>query len=189
MEQAQEELAVCQRIAQGERHLFAKLIDTYSGLVAGVIAAQGVGPAEVEDLAQVVFINAYKGIAGFRGDSKLSSWLYRIALNVARGHLKRLAQRPAPASVEEQAESGQQPADLRAATPAQHTQDRALTAALSQLTEPQRVCISLYYFEELSYEEIAAGTGYLLNTVRTHIRRGKLRLAELLDESLLGEER
>jgi RNA polymerase sigma-70 factor (ECF subfamily) len=188
MEQAQDELSVCRRIAQGERHLFAKLIDSYSSLVAGAIAAQGVATADVEDLAQLAFINAYKGIAGFRGDAKLSSWLYRIAVNVARGHLKRLAQRPSAASVEEQAELGQQPADLRAATAAQHAQDTALAAALAQLTEAQRVCISLYYFEELSYEEIAAGTGYLLNTVRTHIRRGKLRLAELLDESLLGEE-
>jgi RNA polymerase sigma-70 factor (ECF subfamily) len=143
----------------------------------------------VEDLAQLTFINAYKGIAGFRGESRLSSWLYRIAVNVARGHLKRLAQRPTAASVEEQAELGQQPADARAAAAQQHAQDRALAAALAQLTEPQRVCIGLYYFEELSYEEIAAATGYLLNTVRTHIRRGKLKLAELLDESLLGAER
>jgi len=188
VEQAQDELSLCRRIAQGERHLFAKLIDSYSGLVAGAIAAQGITGSEVEDLAQLTFINAYKGIAGFRGDSRLSSWLYRIAVNVARGHLKRLVLRPVAASVEEQAEAGQQPTDLRAGAADQHVQDRALAAALIQLTEPQRVCIGLYYFEELSYEEIAAATGYVLNTVRTHIRRGKLRLAELLDESLLGDE-
>jgi RNA polymerase sigma-70 factor (ECF subfamily) len=162
VEQAQDELALCRRIAQG---------------VVG---------SDVEDLAQQTFINAYKGIAGFRGDSKLSSWLYRIAINIARGHLKRAALRPAVDSVEQQAEAGTQPVDLRGNRSLEHAQDRALGAALAQLTEAQRVCISLYYFEELSYEEIADASGYNLNTVRTHIRRGKMKLAELLDESLLG---
>jgi RNA polymerase sigma-70 factor (ECF subfamily) len=186
VEQAQDELALCRRITQGERHLFGKLIDSYSSLVAGAIAAQGVSPADVEDLAQQTFINAYKGLAGFRGDSKLSSWLYRIALNIARGHLKRQAQRPALDSVEAQAETGSLPLDTREGSAKEHVQDRALSSALAQLTEPQRICINLYYFEELSYEEIAEASGYNLNTVRTHIRRGKMKLAELLDESLLG---
>jgi RNA polymerase sigma factor (sigma-70 family) len=66
-----------------------------------------------------------------------------------------------------------------------HVHDTALAGALTQLTEPQRSCIGLYYFEELNYEEIAEATGFMLNSVRTHIRRGKLKLAELLDESLL----
>jgi RNA polymerase sigma-70 factor (ECF subfamily) len=186
VEQAQEELSLCRRIALGERHLFARLVDSYSGLIAGALAAQGIPPAEIEDLAQLTFINAYKGIAGFRGESRLSSWLYRIAVNVARAHQKRQAVRPVALSMEEQAEAGYLPPDSRQPAAAEHAQDRALSAALAQLTEPQRICLGLYYFEELSYEEIAVATGYLLNTVRTHIRRGKLRLAELLDESLLA---
>ena len=186
VEVAQDELALCRRIAHGERHLFGKLVDDYGGLVAGAIATQGVDPSSVEDLAQQAFINAYKGIAGFRGESRLSSWLYRIAVNVARGYLKRLANRPSVSSVEEQAAAGQQPSDREAGRQAHHhAQHMALGGALGRLTQLQRLCISLYYFEELSYEEIAQATAQNLNTVRTHIRRGKLRLAELLDESLL----
>lgn len=186
VEQAQDELALCRRIAQGEQHLFAKIVDSYSGLVAGAIAAQGIAPGDIEDLAQQAFINAYRGLAGFRGDARLSSWLFRIAINVARGHLKRQSARPTSDSVEAQAESGQQAVDPASDRVQRHAQNRALDAALARLSQAQRVCISLYYFEELSYEEIAAASSYQLNTVRTHIRRGKLRLAELLDESLLG---
>src|SRR5688500_17238171 len=108
-----EELALCRRIAAGERHLFGQIVDAYAPLVAGVIAAQGAPPSDVEDLEQLAFINVYKGIAGFRGDARLSSWIYRIAANVARAHLKRRGQRPQPASVEEQLETGVQPIDQR----------------------------------------------------------------------------
>jgi RNA polymerase sigma-70 factor (ECF subfamily) len=160
--------------------------DRYSGLVAGAIAAQGVASSDVEDLTQQTFVNAYKGLAGFRGEAKLSSWLFRIALNTARGYLKRNAQRPAVDSIEQQAESGMLATAPDGADSTREVhQRRALETALGQLIAPQRLCLSLYYFEELSYEEIAEASGMNLNTVRTHIRRGKLRLAELLDESLL----
>jgi RNA polymerase sigma-70 factor (ECF subfamily) len=181
VERPVDELTLCRRIASGEQQLFGRIIDAYAGLVAGAIAAQGVDRADVEDLAQVALVNVYRGIAGFRGEAKLSSWIYRIAVNVARGHLKRLAGRPKAQSVEEALESGQQPTDERTGVAIDTVRNRALAQALAQLSEEQRVCLSLYYFEELAYEEIAEALRMNLNTVRTHIRRGKLRLAELLE--------
>ena len=186
VERLTDELALCRRIASGERHLFAQVIDRYAPLVAGAIAAQGVDRADIEDLAQSAFINAYKGLGGFRGEAKLSSWLYRIAMNVARQHLKRQASRPASVSVEEELETGHAPVDEQASHTGRETmQARALSTALRQLPEPQRVSLGLFYFEELSYEEISEVMRLNINTVRTHIRRGKMRLAELLDESVL----
>jgi len=186
MERPAEELALCRRIAGGEQQLFAVIVDRYSGLVAGVIAGQGVARGEIEDLAQDTFVNVYKGLAGFRGDSKLSSWIYRIAVNVARAHLKGSSRRRQDASVEESSEKGVVPADQRAARAEQSViRNRALAGAMAELTEEQRTALTLYYVEELSYEEIAEAMAKNLNTVRTHIRRGKARLAELLDESLL----
>jgi RNA polymerase sigma-70 factor (ECF subfamily) len=182
---AAEELALCRRIAGGERQLFGQLIDQYSGLVAGAISAQGVDAADIDDLAQQAFVNVFKGLHGFRGDARLSSWIYRIAMNVARAHLKRRAERPQPESVELAMESGQQPADTRAGAASEWTGQVALRQAMLRLPEVQRTALALFYFEELSYEEIAQALRLNLNTVRTHIRRGKQRLAGLLDESLL----
>jgi RNA polymerase sigma-70 factor (ECF subfamily) len=187
VDRARDELELCRRIAGGERHLFAQLIDRYSSLVAGAIAGSGVDRSDVEDLAQVAFVNVYRGIAGFRGDAKLSSWIYRIALNVARGHLKRQARRPLSTSVEEALAVGQQPEDQRTTAALSTVRNRALAQALSQLPERQRISLGLYYFEELTYEEIAEAMSLNLNTVRTQIRRGKQRLAELLDYSTLEE--
>ena len=182
-----DELALCRRIAAGERQLFGEIIDRYGSLVAGVVASQGVAAADVEDLAQLVFINAYKGLAGFRGDAKLSSWLYRIAVNTSRQHLKRQALRPTPYSVEEALETGRQPADQRQQAPDYVVRNRALAAALNRLPDSMRTALGLYYFEELSYEEIAEAMQMKLNTVRTQIYRGKQRLAQLLDEETLTD--
>jgi RNA polymerase sigma factor (sigma-70 family) len=185
-DQATDELNLCRRIARGEQQLFAQIIERYRGLVAGAIASQGVGPADVEDLAQLAFISAYKGLAGFRGEAKLSSWLYRIALNTARGYLKRQARRPLSTSVEEQLEAGQPPVDEQSGRfPASELRNRELAGALARLPEAQRVTLMLFYFDELSYEEIAEALRMNLNTVRTHIRRGKLRLTELLSAEAL----
>jgi RNA polymerase sigma-70 factor (ECF subfamily) len=183
---AAEELALCRRIAAGERHLFGRIVDQYSALVAGVIAAQGAQPADIEDLSQLAFVNVYKGLGGFRGEARLSSWIYRIACNVARAHLKRGSERPQPDSVEAALEVGVQPVDMRAAASDSWVENRALRNALLQLAEPQRVALALYYFEELSYEEIAEAMRMNLNTVRTHIRRGKQRLAGMLSEEDLA---
>jgi RNA polymerase sigma-70 factor (ECF subfamily) len=180
---APSELELCQRIARGEKHLFAQVIDTYSGLVASAIAAQGVERSEVEDLAQLAFINAYKGMAGFRGDAKLSSWLYRIATNVAKQHQKRRAVRPSVSSVEEAMESGRHPVDERGDTTRIAVRNRVLAAALGELPLRQRECLMLYYMEELTYEEIAEALGLNLNTVRTQIRRGKQKLAAVLESA------
>lgn len=187
MDRASDELELCRRIAGGERHLFAQLVDRYTNLVAGAIAGSGADRADIEDLAQIAFVNVYKGIAGFRGDAKLSSWIYRIALNVARGHLKRRARRPQVDSVEEALEVGQQPEDRRTTAALSTVRNRALAQAMGQLPEKQRISLGLYYFEELTYEEIAEAMSLNLNTVRTQIRRGKQRLAELLDYGALEE--
>jgi len=183
--QANEELALCQRIARGERHLFGALVDRYGGLVAGSIASQGVASADVEDLAQLTFINVFKGLHGFRGEARLSSWIYRIAVNIARQHLKKSALGLATDSMEQQLEIGRQPVDTREAGETSLLRNRALALALDQLPANQRTALSLYYFEELSYEEIAEAMQQNINTVRTHIRRGKLRLAEVMDEAVL----
>lgn len=184
---ATDELALCRRIAEGESHLFAQISDQYSGMVAAAIAAQGVDRADIEDLAQQTLINVFKGMAGFRGEAKLSSWIYRIAINVARGHKKKQASRPAVYSVDAAMESGIHPVDEQAGkVQGAVIRNRSLAGAMSKLSTVQRTTLTMYYVEELSYEEVAEALRMNLNTVRTHIRRGKIQLAGLMDEGDMG---
>jgi RNA polymerase sigma-70 factor, ECF subfamily len=182
---AKEELALCRRIAAGEQHLFARIVDEHGGLVAAVIAGRGVPPSDVEDVAQQVFISAYKALGGFRGEARLSSWLYRIAANAANSHLKRGSLRPRVESVEAAEEDGRVREDSRGEAGAAWVGSRALSGAMRRLPANQRTALALYYFEELSYEEISVAMRMKINTVRTQIRRGKQRLAGLLDVAVL----
>lgn len=182
---ALDELALCRRITAGEQHLFAQIIDEHAGFVASVIASRGVAPGDVEDVAQQVFVSAYKALGSFRGEARLSTWLFRIAANAAQSHLKRQGRRPRLDSVEQAAADGRETPDQRADSGARWIQNRALAAAMQKLPERQRTPLALYYFEEMTYEEISAAMRMNLNTVRTQIRRGKQALARQLDPAAL----
>ncbi len=155
--------------------------------------------AHVEDLAQEVFLRLYRALPNFRGDSMLSTYLYRITVNVAHDEWKRRRREreclaPTPFFADE--ESGEwlenQPGSAvhgeHARTPEQivsgaQTQ-AAVNAALLQLPERERAVLVLFHSEGCSYEAIAAALELPCNTVRTHLFRGRKHLASLLAERL-----
>ena len=80
---------------QNETETFDELVRTHRGRVYGLCYRYSGNSADAEDLAQEVFLRAYRGLAGFRGDASLATWVYRIAVNVC---LNWVSARPRPAS-------------------------------------------------------------------------------------------
>ena len=159
------------------------------------------GPgAHVEDLAQEVFLRLYRALPEFRGDAMLSTYLYRITVNVAQDEWKRRRRdrehiAPVPAAFDEDESSdwleNQSPAPFAGAhtrSPEQRLSESeteaAVESALHALPETERAVIVLYHQEELSYEGIAAALGLPVNTVRTHLHRGRKHLASLVQQRL-----
>jgi RNA polymerase sigma-70 factor (ECF subfamily) len=152
--------------------------------------------AQVEDLAQEVFLRLYRALPHFRGDSTISTYLYRIVVNVAQDEWKRRRKERAyivsePVSAESDDEHGEWVENLagdglqeHARTPEQRMADAevqaAVETAMSELPEMERAVLVLYHQEECSYEGIAAALGLPINTVRTHLHRGRKRLSEVL---------
>ena len=164
------------------------------------------GPgAHVEDLAQEVFLRLYRALPEFRGAAMISTYLYRIVVNVAQDEWKRRRRErehfaPEPAGFEEDAPGAwleNQPADLARGghhrTPEQVFSDAetqaAVEAALLALPEHERAVVVLFHQEECSYEGIAAALELPINTVRTHLHRGRKHLAELVAERLARQTR
>ena len=157
----------------------------------------GTGP-HVDDLAQEVFLRLYKALPYFRGDSAMSTYLYRITYNVAQDEWKRrrkerthIATAPAPMEGDDSdwVESFAGDALLEhARTPEQRLVDAetqsAVEAALADLPSVERAVLVLYHQEERSYEGIAAALEMPINTVRTHLHRGRKRLADKLRGSM-----
>ena len=140
--------------------------------------------AEAEDVAQDVFVSAFKAIDGFRGDSALGTWLYRIAANHGKNRLKYLARRGKTGTreLDEQVAAVSAAADARPVTPSELVESQEaeshLQQAFASLDEEQRLLLSLRDMENMSYEEIRQVTELPIGTVKSKLHRARLALHE-----------
>ena len=178
---------------------FEALVREHQSMVFRTLSRMtGAGP-HVEDLAQEVFLRLYRALPEFRGDSALTTYLYRIVVNVAQDEWKRRRRdrelvATAPASFEEDDSAEwieNLPGDTlhgHARTPEQLLSDaelqEAVDTALLSLSEPERAVLVLYHQEDCSYEAISAALEMPINTVRTHLHRGRKRMSALLRAQL-----
>jgi RNA polymerase sigma-70 factor (ECF subfamily) len=156
----------------GDADAFAELVRRHQGKVRGLLLRLTSNRTLADDLGQEVFLRAYRGLVGFEGRSRFSTWLYRIAYNVYLNHRTRtreLAPLPEAFEVRAPAPEGRMSAkgyDLRC----------DLEAAIATLPERYRSVITLYYLEDVSYPEIAEVLDIPLGTVKTHLHRAKRQL-------------
>jgi RNA polymerase sigma-70 factor (ECF subfamily) len=174
-----------ERLRQRDEVAFGELVERNQGPVYRLLLRMLRNPAEAEDVAQDVFVSAFKALETFRGDSALSTWLYRIAQNHGKNRLKYLARRSretsrAPLARDEgtPGHSAHAPIDVRPdRTALAHEAERHLEQALSMLDDDQRELLELRDLEQLSYDEIVQLTGLPLGTVKSRLHRARLALA------------
>ncbi len=139
---------------------------------------------DAEDAVQETMLRAWRQIEGFRGEAAVKSWLYRIAVNYCTDQLRMRSRRPAPASIEEMAEQGFEPA-AGEADPERELERRdrrgRLRQALESLPEEQRVPLILFAQEGMKYEAIAELMQLPSGTVKSRIARARSRLIEILE--------
>ena len=188
---------VARLIARDER-AFNELVRAYEGRVLGLVLRMLGNRAEAEDLAQEVFVQVFKAIGTFRGDSKLSTWIYRIAINLCKNRTKYLKVRHEGEQDELEAVAERVPlGQLRGANVAQVARpdemlggkqvEQIVQRAILALEPSFRECLVLRDVEELSYEEIEAITGLALGTVKSRIHRARAMLREIVEREL-GEK-
>lgn len=181
---------------------FEGLVREHQAMVFRTLSRMTGAGVHVEDLAQEVFLRLYRALPEFRGESAISTYLYRIVVNIAQDEWKRrrrdrefVAAAPASFSEDESADWLENlPGDTihgHARTPEQLLSDaelqRTVDAALLSLSEVERAVLILYHQEDLSYEAISAALELPINTVRTHLHRGRKRMGELMRARLAPE--
>ncbi len=146
-------------------------------------------PSAAEDLTQVTFERAFVALNTFNVEKKFTAWLFTIAKNQSFSYLrsqknKRTIPLDAPLSADQTeltlGDTIASPGALPDETMDRDQHISQVRAALKKIKPSYRGILSLFYLEELTYEEIAQTLGLRLNTVRTNLRRAKLQLAKIL---------
>jgi RNA polymerase sigma-70 factor, ECF subfamily len=190
-----EEQRFVERLLAHDERAFNQLVRSYEERVFRLMFRMVGRRDEAEDLAQEVFVQVFKAIGQFRGDSKLGTWVYRIAINLCKNRLKYLARRHSEAQDELEPLMERRPLTGSGvgniARPDQvvegYQAEAIVRTALEGLDPEFREVLILRDLEDLSYEEIGQITNLAEGTVKSRIHRGRA-LLKVRVEELLGEK-
>lgn len=194
-----DEQRLVDRLRSRDEAAFNELVSRYGDQVFHLVLRMLGDRGEAEDLSQEVFVTVFKSIDRFRGDAKLSTWLYRVATNHCKNRIKYWSRR-ARSALHPCRDEGAEPeaADARtvgAGAPLPRPDDMAegrevehvVQRALLELPEDQRELVVLRDIESLSYEDVQRVTGLAEGTVKSRLHRARLAIQQRVDAWKRGD--
>jgi RNA polymerase sigma-70 factor (ECF subfamily) len=183
-----EESYLIKSIQEGDRKAFQMLVETHQRMVVNTCLGIVHNKIDAEDLAQDVFIEVFRSAGNFKGESKLSTWLYRIATNRSLNYLRNNKRRRFFQSIEEAFTGGrnnnheisQNDADQPDKNITDRERGEILHLAIDHLPDKQRIAFTLNKYEDLSYQQISEIMEISLASVETLIHRAKKNLQSQL---------
>ena len=162
------------RVCQGDQEAFRLIFDRYSRPVIGFIYDMVSDRALAEELTQETFVRAFRGIHSMKPETKLSTWLFGIARNVARESLRARTRANTQVTLEDESVmdlSDQKPVPVDRLLSKELNE--VIRRALEALDEDKRLVFTLKVFHQCSYEEIAEITGFSLAKLKTDLHRAR----------------
>ena len=175
------------KILDGDANAFAVLVDRYKDLVYTLAMRMVKNKEEAEEVSQDTFIKAYKSLNRFKGDSKFSTWIYRVAYNTCLDRLKKNKRQQQTVTIDEYTEHQVKTIDNALDRIETQEKQQAIKDCLELLPSEDSFLLTLYYFEELSLDEISKTVGLKPNNVKVKIFRSRKKLATILKERLDNE--
>ena len=167
------------RARRGEVEAYAQLVTRYQDYIYNAVVRLVSSEHEAEDLAQEVFLKAYRGLREFRRDATFKTWLYGIMLNTVRSHWRTRGRKPEAMSLDAEDADGNPtfdpPADTDDPVEGVMRADRIeiVRRAIGELEEELREVIVLRDIQGLSYEELADSLGLPIGTVKSRLFRAR----------------
>ncbi|MBR1566423.1 MAG: sigma-70 family RNA polymerase sigma factor [Oscillospiraceae bacterium] len=184
----EQEAMIVRKVLQGDVNAFEKLVTEYEKAVYAIAQRMTGNPEDAADMTQETFIKAYNSLSSFRGDSKFSVWLYRIANNVCLDFLRSKNRRPTVSLSTEDDDGEETQLDIADESQSPElllesslTRD-AVRRGLDSLPPDYKQILLLREIQGLSYEEIAAALDIESGTVKSRIFRARKRLCTFLIE-------
>ena len=181
------ESILIEQVKQGNETAFRELVETWQDMVFNTALGLVQQTEDAEDVAQEVFVQVHQSINSFKGESKLSTWLYRITVSKSLDHLRRKKRKKRFAFVKylagEKNEAVEQLPEFNHPGVALENKEKAsiLFHSISQLPENQRVAFSLHKLEGLSYHEISEVMQVTVPAVESLMHRAKMNLRKSLE--------
>jgi len=174
-------------VMKGDTNAFAVLVDRYKDMVFSLSLKMLKGREEAEEVSQDTFLKIYKSLNKFNGESKLSTWIYKVAFNTCLDRLKKNKRLQPFAGLYEFTE----PEALSLMNVLDSIEDKErkqmIQDCMHLLPGEDSFLLTLYYFEEQSLEEIAKIIGITPNNVKIRLYRSRKKLASLLKDRLEPE--
>jgi len=171
---------------------FRILYETYFRAIERFFARKGLPPEDCLDLTQETFLGIYRGLDSYENRQRFSAWLYRVATTTfLKRHRTAMTAKRAAVEV---SRDGMEHPEATLAVPGRQLDSlldeerwRALRAAVAELPEQMRDCLTLRLYHQLSYNEIAVVKKISIETVKAHLFRARKKLQEKLADFALGD--
>lgn len=173
VEREEPDAALAAECVSGDTTAFDLLYERYSGYVYNTCLGMLGDPDDARDAMQETFVQVYRSLSGFRGQSAFCTWVYRIAINKCLDMVRRKPRHRT------------EPLDWfrEAAAPTRdHTIEQKVRQTILRLKPDQRAVLVLFHFQQLSYTEIAEALGCSLDLVRTRLHRARKAFREIYED-------
>jgi RNA polymerase sigma-70 factor (ECF subfamily) len=175
------------KILQGETNSFAVLVDRYKDMIFTLALKMIKNREEAEEVAQDTFIKTYSSLSKFKGDSKFSTWIYKIAYNTCLDRLKKNKKEDLNISIDEFSAHLIKTMDNALSALEDKERKQTIQNCLNLLPSDENFLLTLFYFEDQSLEEIGKIMNINANNVKVKLFRSRQKLAVILKKQLEPE--
>lgn len=174
-------------ILKGDANAFSVIVDRYKDLVFTLTIRMLKNREEAEEVSQDTFIKVFKSLNRFKGDSKFSTWIYKIAYNTSLDRLKKNKKHSNDVAIDEFTEHELNTIDNALVNLENKEREKTIQDCIALLPSDDSFLITLYYFEDQSLEEMSQAMGLTPNNVKVKLFRSRKKLAFILKQKLEPE--
>lgn len=175
------------KILQGDTNAFAVLVDRYKNMIFSLALQMVKNREEAEEVSQDTFIKIYSSLSKFKGDSKFSTWAYKVAYNTCLDRLKKNKKEDLNISIDEFSSHLIKTMDNALSALEDKERKQTIQNCLNLLPREENFLLTLFYFEDQNLEEIGKIMGITANNVKVKLFRSRQKLAVILKKQLEPE--
>lgn len=175
------------KVKEGDTNAFAILIDNYKDMVFSLALKVMKNREEAEEVSQDTFIKAFRSLHNFKGDSKFSTWLYKITYNNCMDRVKKISRTYNTNSIDEVVENKIESTESVLDSIERKERAELMKECLDELPEDERTILWMFYYQELSLKEIIDVTSYSEANLKVKLHRSRKKLLSIVQLKLEPE--